>query len=124
MREVQENCREDGLDVTRGAELEPAATFLVMLERKMPIYLSYYRTSVYLHPQIFRIPCSLKQSQGNSLAVQWLGCCAFTAEGPGSTPGQGTKTLQALWQNKNKNKNKQTKKREKQKNKKQSQEVE
>ena len=27
---------------------------------------------------------------GNSLVVQWLGFCAFTAEGPGSIPGQGT----------------------------------
>ena len=33
---------------------------------------------------------------GNSLAVQWLGLCAFTAEGPGSTPGQGTKIPQAV----------------------------
>ena len=28
---------------------------------------------------------------GNSLAVQWLGLCTLTAEGPGSIPGQGTK---------------------------------
>ena len=28
---------------------------------------------------------------GNSLEVQWLGLVAFTAEGPGSIPGQGTK---------------------------------
>ena len=32
---------------------------------------------------------------GNSLAVQWLGLSAFTAEGPGSIPGQGTSILQA-----------------------------
>ena len=31
----------------------------------------------------------------NSLAVQWLGLCAFTAKGPGSTPGWGTKILHA-----------------------------
>ena len=30
-------------------------------------------------------------SFGNSLAVQWLGLHAFTAEGTGSTPCQGTK---------------------------------
>ena len=29
------------------------------------------------------------------MAVQWLGFCAFTAEGLGSFPGQGTKILQA-----------------------------
>ena len=32
---------------------------------------------------------------GTSLAVQWLGLCALTAEGPGSIPGQGTKIPQA-----------------------------
>ena len=31
------------------------------------------------------------------LVVQWLGLCAFTAEGMGSIPGQGTKILQAVW---------------------------
>ena len=30
---------------------------------------------------------------GNSLAVQRLGLCAFTAEGAGSIPGRGTKNL-------------------------------
>ena len=34
---------------------------------------------------------------GNSLVVQWLGFCAFTAEGPGSIPGRGTKIPQATW---------------------------
>ena len=34
------------------------------------------------------------KASGNSLVVQWLGLCAFTAEGPGSIPGQGTKILQ------------------------------
>ena len=32
---------------------------------------------------------------GNSLLVQWLGLCAFTAKDPGSIPGQGTKIPQA-----------------------------
>ena len=31
---------------------------------------------------------------GNSLVVQWLGLCTFTAKGPGSIPGRGTKILQ------------------------------
>ena len=35
----------------------------------------------------------------NSLVVQWLGLCAFTAEGPGSIPGQGTKIPQATANN-------------------------
>ena len=37
-----------------------------------------------------------KKKPGDSLVVQWLGLCAFTAKGPGSTPGQGTKILQAV----------------------------
>ena len=34
---------------------------------------------------------------GTSLVFQCLGFCAFTAEGAGSIPGQGTNTLQAMW---------------------------
>ena len=34
---------------------------------------------------------------GNSLAVQWLGLGAFTAEGAGSIPGRGTKIPPAVW---------------------------
>ena len=30
--------------------------------------------------------------------VQWLGLCAFTAEDPGSIPGQGTKIPEATAQ--------------------------
>ena len=33
---------------------------------------------------------------GNSLAVQWLGICALTAEGPGSVLGEGTKIPEAV----------------------------
>ena len=38
-----------------------------------------------------------KISLGNSLVVQWLGLCAFTAMGLGSIPGRGMKILQAAW---------------------------
>ena len=38
---------------------------------------------------------TFKSALGNSLVVQWLGLCAFTAEGPGSVSGQGTKIPQA-----------------------------
>ena len=34
---------------------------------------------------------------GNSLAFQWLGLHAFTAEGMDPIPGQGTKILQTSW---------------------------
>ena len=47
---------------------------------------------------------------GNSLAVQWLGLCAFTAEGLGSFPGQETKMPQAVrHRQKKQNKTKQNK---------------
>ena len=32
---------------------------------------------------------------GNSLVVQWLGLCTFSAKGVGSVPGRGTKILEA-----------------------------
>ena len=35
-------------------------------------------------------------SAGNSLVVQWLGFCAFIAEGSGSLPGRGTKIPQGV----------------------------
>ena len=37
------------------------------------------------------------ENSGSSLAVQWLGLCAFTAMGLSSIPGQGTKIPQAEW---------------------------
>ena len=36
-----------------------------------------------------------KTFKGSSLEVQWLGLCAFTAEGTGSIPSLGTNILQA-----------------------------
>ena len=39
---------------------------------------------------------------GNSLVVQLLGLCAFTAEDAGSIPGQRIKILQATWPKKKK----------------------
>ena len=44
--------------------------------------------------------------RGSSLGVQWLGLHAFTAEGLGSIPGQGTKILQATLCNQKKEKRK------------------
>ena len=35
-----------------------------------------------------------KRSVGNSMVVQWSQLCAFTADGPGSIPGWGTKIPQ------------------------------
>ena len=34
-----------------------------------------------------------KPIKGNSLFVQWLALCIFTAKGLGSSPGQGSKSL-------------------------------
>ena len=49
----------------------------------------------------------------NSLAIQWLGLCDVTTEGPGSTPGGKTRILQAVKQ-KNKNKKQKTQQQQKQ----------
>ena len=38
-----------------------------------------------------------KKRVGKSPASQGLGLCAFTAKGPGSIPGWGTKIPQAAW---------------------------
>ena len=40
----------------------------------------------------------------NSLAVKWVGLCASTLEGMGSTPGRGTKNLRAMRSSKKKKK--------------------
>ena len=34
---------------------------------------------------------------GNSLVIQWLGCCALTTKGRGSIPAWETKISQAAW---------------------------
>ena len=47
----------------------------------------------------------MKKNLGNSLLVQLLGLCAFTAEDVGSIPGRGTKVLQALQRGKKKKNN-------------------
>ena len=39
------------------------------------------------------------RGRGNSLAVQWLGHCAFAAGDTGSIPSQGTEILHAAWHN-------------------------
>ena len=41
---------------------------------------------------------------GNSLAVQWLELCTFTAEGIGSISDRGTKIPQAVWHSQKKKK--------------------
>ena len=41
------------------------------------------------------------QILGNSLAVQWVGIHAFTAEGPDSILGWGSKIPQATWHGQN-----------------------
>ena len=48
-----------------------------------------------------------KITQGNSLAVQWLGRHASTAGGMGSIPGRSTKIPQATWSGQNKTNKKQ-----------------
>ena len=38
------------------------------------------------------LSCYYKHGTGTFLVVQWLRLCALSAEGPGSTPGQGTRS--------------------------------
>ena len=45
---------------------------------------------------MLKIKQILNSVYGNSLTVQWLGLGTFTAEGPSSIPGQGTKNLRAM----------------------------
>ena len=40
---------------------------------------------------------TFKRNTGTSLAIQWLGLCAFTAEDVRSIPGGETKIPQAAW---------------------------
>ena len=45
-----------------------------------------------------------KQTYRVSLALQWLGLRAFTAEGMGSIPGRGTKVPHTSWRDQKKKK--------------------
>jgi len=48
-------------------------------------------------PFLFFLPhhvAALEAERGNSLVIQWLGLGAFTVEGPGSIPAQGTNVPQ------------------------------
>lgn len=45
----------------------------------------------------------IMRAKGASLAAQWLGLCAATAEAMGSIPGQGTKIPRATWPGQKKN---------------------
>ena len=53
-----------------------------------PIYTMGYYAAI-------KILFSKNKSCENSLAIQWLGLCTFTAKPPGLIPGQGTKIPQA-----------------------------
>ena len=57
-----------------------------------------------LHPQI-QPDINQKYSEGNSLKVQRVGLCTFTAESPGSVAGWGTKIPHVMWHGPKKKKN-------------------
>ena len=50
-----------------------------------------------LTPGWYTLQGQQKHTGGNSLVVQWLGLCTFTAGGTGSIPDWGTKIPQAAW---------------------------
>ena len=64
--------------------------YFYILKNSMLIFLKYYLCTCLWGKLLFRNILS-----GNSLVVQWLGLCAFTAVGPGLIPGRGTEIPQA-----------------------------
>ena len=56
-----------------------------------------YVWSIWELTTILSIFLQVQDCRGGSLAVQWLGPCVLTANGPGSISGQGTKIPQAVW---------------------------
>ena len=77
----------------------------MLLPSYMVIFMIFHHFALYSEPRLtLAAPLlspichqtqSTKGSWGSSLAVQWLGLCAFTAEVLGSIPGQGTKIPEA-----------------------------
>lgn len=53
-------------------------------------------TEAAMRNQLSPTKLGIQKAPGNSLVVHWLWLCTFTAEGPGSTPGQGTTIPQAV----------------------------
>jgi len=58
---------------------------------------------------------AIKKEVGNSLVGQWLGLGAFTAEGPDSIRGWGTKSLQSVQCGKKGGKERETEKKKERK---------
>ena len=58
---------------------------------------------------------AIKKEVGNSLVGQWLGLGAFTAEGPDSIRGWGTKSLQSVQCGKKGRKERETEKKKERK---------
>ena len=56
----------------------------------------FFTTSANWEAHVF-LHSVLIEGLGNSLVVQWLGPCAFTADGPGLIPGWRTKLPLATW---------------------------
>ena len=67
--------------------------------RQQPLLTSILQLIFFMTPQINNPRCLLIAygSRINSLAVQWLRLCAFTAGVTGSIPGRGTKIPHATW---------------------------
>ena len=68
--------------------------------RKLSLVVGKWERRDSNQPLLFFLPhrvAALEAERGNSLVGQWLGLCAFTAEGPGSIPAQGTNIPQAMW---------------------------
>ena len=77
----------------RGGSL-PGQTSCGCIKIKIPVLANIVPNDSHISHESGK--CTRKEKTGNSLVVQWLGRCSFTAEGAGSIPGWGTKIPQAM----------------------------
>ena len=81
----------------------------VTLQATIPLLITTWWNFIYICNTCYYLlqwsthsSCIKNMCWGNTLVIQWLGLCAFTAEGPDSVPGLGTKISQDAKQKKKK----------------------
>ena len=83
------------LDVHQPHILQEYVIHIKPVNRDVKIFLCHPKDRTFQFSKRDRSPRNTLRRKyplgGNSLTVQWLGLHAFTAEGLGSVPGQGTK---------------------------------
>ena len=94
------NCHAELLSITGLLSLPPKSI------SSLSIYLSPIPSDHFTSPGKLCWVSLKRPNPWNSLVVQWLGLGSFTAVGPGSIPGLGTKILQAMHRGQKKKKKK------------------